>query len=183
MPNAPAYARMLMQLFPRGGLFNREVGSGLSKLTLAMGEELARVEARSLALVEEADPRTATETLELWERMLGLPDEAVPVIPATVELRRLAIVSKFVGGAGGQSRAFFIGLAKTCGYDCSIYEFGKDVLRAGFQAEAPAYELPWAHAWRLDVQPPTGPALSQDNLERIIRRATPAHTAVIFNYL
>lgn len=178
-----AYARQLKQLLPPGRLWNLEPGSGLSKLLLGLAEELVRVDARGLVLVEEGDPRTTSELLDEWERMLGLPDEDVLEVPGTVEERRQAILSKLLK-TGGQSRAYYIGLAAAAGYVVSIYDgYAGELFRVNRQRIGDRlYGPSWAHTWKVTVQPPTGPALSTDTLERILRRVAPAHTVVIFEY-
>lgn len=181
--DSSAYARQLKQLLPPGKLWNLEPDSGLSKFLLGISEELARVDSRGLALIEESDPRTATETLDDWERMLGLPDEDVLAVPSTTETRRQAIIAKLLK-TGGQSRAYYIGLAAACGYTVSIYDgYGAELFRVSRQRVGSRLLGPtWAHAWKVTVQPPTGPALSHAELERILRRVAPAHTVVLFEY-
>jgi uncharacterized protein YmfQ (DUF2313 family) len=181
--NVAAYARQLRQLLPPGRLWNLEPDSNLSKLMLSIAEELARVDARGLVLIEESDPRTATETLDEWERMLGLPDEDVLEVPSTTEARRQAIISKLLR-LGGQSRAYYVTLAAACGYEVSIYDgYGAELFRVNRQRMGDRlYGPEWAHTWKVTVQPPTGSALTTDELERILRRVAPAHTVVIFEY-
>ena len=85
---------------------------------------------------------------------------------------------------GGQTPAYYIGVALACGYVVTIDDaYGPRVLRAGFRAGDRVYGLAWAYAWRVDVQPPTGSALPHADLQRVIRRVAPAHTIVVFNYL
>lgn len=185
--DAAAHARVLKKLLPPGKLWNLLPDSVLSKLFLAFGDELARVDVRGAALIEETDPRTATETLSDWEMMLGLPDADLVTIPASDAERRLAITQKFIR-RGGQTPAYFLQLAAACGYTGAntitegyaatvARSWGNshcnDVLRGG----------EWAHVWELNVAPPPGTALSHAELEAIIRRAAPAHTVVVFNYL
>lgn len=179
-----SYGRMLQQLLPRGAVWRFESGSVLHRLLLAIAGELSRVEERGAALVEESDPRTAVETLGEWERLLGLPDTCVQSIPATVEERRLAITQKLVK-VGGQSRAYFIALAAACGYTVTIDDsYGATTFRTGrARVNSRLYSDEWAHVWRMDVQPPTGPALAHAELECIISRVAPAHTVVLFEYL
>lgn len=180
---APLYARMLGRLLPRGAAWSPDTAPVLGNVLHAMGSELARVEARGAALVEESDPRTATETLDDWERVLGLPDVDVLEIPFTDAERRIAIVQKLVK-TGGQSRAYFIQLAAACGYTVTIRDdLSRTVFRAGrARAGQRLRDARWAHVWRMDVQPPTGPALTHAELERVIRRVAPAHTVVRFEY-
>lgn len=182
-PEAPAYARQLKQLLPPGRLWLLEAGRKLSALLLGVGAELARVEQRGQVLMRESDPRTATETLPEWEEMLGLPDEDIIAIPATVAARRLAIVQKLVTQAGVKP-AYFVSLAAACGYTATVHEYFNDVLRAGFLVGAACYaETPWANVFRLDVTAPAGTALTHAELEAVVSRAAPAHTYVLFNYL
>jgi uncharacterized protein YmfQ (DUF2313 family) len=182
--NAAAYARQLKELLPRGAAWLFEADSFLSKTLLAIADELERVDGRAADLLEEWDPRTADETIEDWERVLGLPDSCVTAIPATLAERRLAVVSKLTS-RGGQSRAFFTALALACGYSVTIHEYGPsgEVLRVGFRCGDRVSGSYWAYAWRLDVSPPAGSALPTADFECIIRRAAPAHTTVIFEYL
>jgi len=179
-----AYARQLKQLLPQGAAWLLESGSVVSRTMLALAEELARVDARGSDLVEESDPRTATETLDAWERMLGLPDEAILTIPATDAERRLAVTQKLLT-LGGQSAAFYIALADVCGYVVTIDDtYGLTVARAGrARAGDRVRSVEWAHVWEVTVSPPAGTALSTTELEAIIRRAAPSHTVVLFTYL
>lgn len=223
-----AYARQLKALLPRGRVWldgwknerslltvagtvaepltTYRVRTRIHQVMLALSEELVRVEQRGYDLVEESDPRTADELLEDWERMLGIPDEIVTEIAATVAERRLAILVKLVG-RGGQNAAFFEELAELAGYVAHVYDNGggPDVLRAGFRVGARCYGLAWVtmwpvlragfragdrcyglewmHTWIMYVEPPAGVALTNAQLEGYVRRAAPAHSVVIFVYL
>lgn len=112
---AAEYAQQLKDLLPPGKVWNLEADSNISKTMLATGDELARVDARGVDLIEESDPRTADETIEDWESMLSLPDERVTVIAATLAERRIAVTQKYVA-QGGQDVEFFTRLALACGY-------------------------------------------------------------------
>ena len=61
MMSAAAYADQLKQLLPRGRLWLLEADAKLRALLLAIAEELARVDARGVDLINESDPRTADE--------------------------------------------------------------------------------------------------------------------------
>ena len=178
-----AYARQFKQLLPPGVLWLFDTTSALSKTMLAIAEEFHRVDTRAENFVAESDPRTAGETLEDWERVLGLPDEQITEIPGTAQERQLAITQKLVS-LGGQTAEYYIALAAACGYTCTVTDnFGSTVLRAGFHAGDRCYGLAWAYAWQLNVSPPSGTALTHAELESVINRAKPAHTTCIFNYL
>jgi uncharacterized protein YmfQ (DUF2313 family) len=179
----PAYSRQIQQLLPPGKL-HLESDSWLHRVIDAISFEFARVSARGAYLFEESDPRTATETLDDWESMLALPDSAVTTIPTTTAARRQAVTQKLIR-QGGQHRQFYIDLAAACGYTVTIDDtYGLRVARAGrMRSGARCYGADWAHVWMMTVQAPTGSALAHSELEAIIRRASPAHTAVLFTYL
>lgn len=181
--NADSYARQLKQLLPRGALWLLDVTSGISALLLAISDELARVDSRVSDFLRESDPRTATETLPDWERILALPDEVVTEIPATDAERRLAITQKDTA-LGGQDTPYYVAIAATCGYTVSIVQgYSGTVLRSGFRSGSRVYGTVWAFVWKVVVQPPAGTALTHAQLEAAIRRASPAHTTVFFEYL
>lgn len=176
---AEAYARQLRHLLPRGRLWDVVPGSLLDRLLFAIGDELARVDSRGADLLLEADPRTATETIGDWERVLGV----TPPPGATPEDRRLAITAALVQ-QGGQTPAYYTAIAEAAGYSVTIIpSFSDLVLRAGFRAGARCYGVEWAHTWEVRVSPPAGAALSHGELEALIRSAAPAHSVVIFTYL
>lgn len=182
---AEAYARALKRLLPRGALWLMQPTSVLSKAMLGIADEIARVVARGVDLIEESDPRTATETLDEWEQAVGLPDHCIEEIPATDEERRLAITQKLIK-RGGQTPALYIALALACGYTVTITEnYGATVARAGAARAGDARASAGAdqYVWLVTVDPPAGAALSHDELECVIERAKPAHTEVIFEYL
>lgn len=182
--NAESYARALKKLLPPGALWCLDAVSKLSSSFLAVGDELVRADARGTMLIEETDPRTATETLGDWETMLGLPDADVATIPATTAARRLAVTQKYVR-QGGQNAAYYISLAHACGwtiyvgdgYDQTVFRAGRG--RCGDRLYGPS----WSFVWRVDVDFAAPVALTNVELEAIIRRVAPAHTVVVFNYL
>lgn len=182
--DAAAYGRALKKLLPPGPLWRLTPDSVLSRLFHAFGDECARVEARGYALIEETDPRTATETLPEWERMLGLPDQDVLTIPTTDAERQVAVTQKLLR-TGGQSRAYYIGVALASGWTVTIDDsYGATVARAGrFRCGDRLYGAGWAFVWRVDVDFSVTGALTSTELEAVLNRIKPAHTLVIFNYL
>lgn len=292
-----SYVRMLMELLPRGPAFSREKDGAVRKVMQALADELARVNGRGVDLLNESDPRTATETIADWERVLSLPDDRVLVIPATIEERRVAVTQKYAN-RGGQNVDFFVALAAACGYSAidvtletpspsqgisgtsggslpagtygykvtavgphgesapsaelvasiggafssrigvqwnaidgatSYRVFGRTaggpwgcigsvtgaffmdtgdvspgeappapgpnplaykaielytpkMLRVGFRAGARCYGTAYAYAMLINLQTPSGTALSQADFERVVRHATHAHIQVVFAY-
>lgn len=181
--DAAAYGRAQKKLLPPGSVW-RLIDSVLSRLFHGAGDELARVEQRGRDWIEETDPRTATETLSDWERVLALPDEDILTIPVTDAERQTAIVQKLLR-TGGQSPAYFEGLALACGWVVFVTEpYAATVARCGTaECGDPMNGTGFAFVWQVDVDTPSPSALSSDELERVLTRVKPAHTLIVFNYL
>ena len=82
------YVSALLQLLP-DGLFWRKLDDGtrLYHMLEGMAEGFVRLHNKGLDLIEEMDPRTATDMLENWEELLGLPEEMPrPIAKSTLEL-------------------------------------------------------------------------------------------------
>lgn len=195
-----AYKAQLASLLPRGRAWPREDDSILMRLVHAEAEELARIDGRVSDLLEEVDPRSTLELLEDWERVAGLPDTCIPA-PDSIAERRAAVQSR-ITALGGQTLDYFVGLAATIGFAITIDEFRP--FRIGTRVGQLLYGEPWAHVWRVNVQPPAADAgfgltiryfrvgqsavgerlvgFGSLDLECIIRRAAPAHSTVIFAY-
>lgn len=89
------------------------------------------------------------EGLADWEYELGLPDPCLIGQAQTVGQRVQAVVSK-VQGRAGQSKPFFIALAKSLGYDITITTFRP--ARAGFaRAGDPLNGGDWNFTWRVNA--------------------------------
>lgn len=183
-----AYVRQLRALLPRGVLLTVDQSSVLTKVLEAVALELARIDARAKDLVAEIDPRTATETLGDWERVLSLPDERVLEIPATTAERRIAVTQKYVAREG-QNLAFYTRLVAACGRELtSITKYATSVLRVGARAgngltypTARVFGSVWAYSILITID--SGPApvkLSEADTERVIRHVTHAHVTVHF---
>lgn len=194
------HAQVLRQLLPRGAAWDIAPDGTFARLLDALAAEFARVDARALDLLDEADPRTALETLTDWERVAGLPDSCTGQADNVGE-RRVALIEKLTS-VGGQRPADFIELAARIGFEIDIEEHRP--LRTGFRVGDRCKDEAWAHAWTVIVQPFDGagrPVLAiahfkvgdpvgtrvrgfgSLDLECVIRRAAPAHTNVIFAYV
>ncbi|GAA0411449.1 DUF2313 domain-containing protein [Pseudomonas veronii subsp. inensis] len=89
------------------------------------------------------------EGLADWERVLALPDSCLVGQAQTVGQRVQAVVSKLQGRAG-QSKPFFIALAKSMGYDITITTFR--AARAGMaRAGDPINGGDWDFTWRVNA--------------------------------
>ncbi|EGJ49059.1 YmfQ family protein [Desulfocurvibacter africanus] len=192
---AQDYRDSLQALTPPGLALPADADSTWGRLLEALAQEPARVDARALRLLVEADPRQVMELLQDWERTLDLPDECNPS-GTTLQERRAAVVSRLTV-EGGQSLPYFNGLAQLLGYSVSIEEFRPfitglnccgDVLNGGHEVR---------HVWRVTVHGPrvtyfrtgesaTGERLlsiaAAEDLACILRRLAPAHTEAVIAY-
>lgn len=195
-----AYAAALKALMPRGRAWPEAGGGVWAALLAGLAPEFRRADARLLKLLDEADPRTCGETLADWERVLGLPDPCTPAV-TSFEERRAAVVAK-LRSTGGASRAFFIDLAATLGYEIEIVErrsFVCGLSECGGPAECGGEAI--HHCWvvkflnrRVVWFRASGEVASEcgldplatidfaDEVECLITRLKPAHTHVDFDY-
>jgi uncharacterized protein YmfQ (DUF2313 family) len=186
------YEQELKTLFPQGLAWILE-GTVFENLVSGIAPELARVDRRASDLINELDPRTTSELLTDWERVLGLPDGCTGQL-GTLQERRNAIVAK-LNAIGGQSREYFIALAATHGFEITVEEFRPfqaGVSRAGENVNSQF----WRFAWRVNAPETTvwafragqstagEPLRNWGNkpLECLIRKYKPAHTHPIFAY-
>lgn len=187
------YLQQLQALLPQGPAWPREA-SPVTRLLDGLAQELARVEGRALTLLEEADPRTTAELFADWERVAGLPDDCVIAFAPdqTVAQRRAALVGR-LATIGGQSPAYFVGLAAALGYAITLTEFKQHAVND--DVSTPLYGPAWAFAWQVNAALNTvtqltvagtvaDPLASWGNtlLECVIKRLAPAHTTVLFSY-
>ena len=129
-----------------------------------------------------------------WERVLALPDPCLVGVPQSVRQRVQAVVSK-LQARGGQSRPFFIALAKALGYDITITTFRP--ARAGIaRAGDRLYGGDWNYAWRVNAPAVTvsyavagltaagDPVASWGNkiLECRLSQMKPAESTLLFGY-
>lgn len=134
------------------------------------------------------------EGLSDWERVLGLPDQCVAGSAQTAGQRVRAIISKLQGRAG-QSRPFFIALAKSLGYDITITTFRParaGIARAGdainggdwsftWRVNAPAVSVSYARAGQAGAGDPLS-AWGNEALECRLSQLKPAESILLFGY-
>lgn len=118
--NRASYLTYMQDLLPRGQAWVRRVSSWLTIVLDIIAGELARIHGRALDLLNEADPRTASELLPDWERNAGLPD-GCSAVSTTIQERRVALHQKLTSG-GGQSNAYWLSIAERLGYEIGITE-------------------------------------------------------------
>lgn len=194
------YAEAFSRLLPTGEAWSRDPASTLMQLVRGQAEIWgAVVDPRAADLLEiETDPRFTLELLADWERAYGLPDPCVPVVQTLPE-RRQRLAQK-IAGQGGQSRAFFIGIAAALGYPITIKEYrAAQFGLSSFGGLRGRLNPPgFRFVWTVTV---TGSRLARarfglasfgrdpllairkaEDLECILGRIKPAHTLLFFAY-
>lgn len=190
--SAADYRGLLLNLLPKGPAWPTEPSDFTYKLADGLAQELARIDARADALLDEADPRSTLELLADWERVCGLPSPCLAGVEQTLAGRRAALVAHLTG-AGGQTPAYYIGVAAAAGFAIIITEFRPWTFDRPF--DVPMCGTIWAHAWQVNApaetvtfwdfdHPFTDPFASWGNelLECLIKQLKPAHTTVLFAY-
>lgn len=188
--------QLILRLLPPGVAWTRDQTSVLYKLAASIAEELCRIESRAVQLLVESDPRTTTELLEDWERVLGLPGDCVG-LAGTIQERRANIVSKLIARSA-QTKAFYVMLAATLGYTITVDDIIEyDAFHVEEPLEQPIYGDEWAHVFSI-----TFPAnvtrefrvdensvedriveFGDDLIECVIEDNKPAHSVVLFQYV
>jgi uncharacterized protein YmfQ (DUF2313 family) len=181
-------------LMPRGAAWSREPGRVLDGVLSAMASRMAAQQTRVVSLGDvESFPPLATELLSEWERAYGLPDPCVGA-GQTLQERRLAVVARIIA-QGGQSRAYFIGVAAALGFAITITEFRPFVFGQSSFGD-PFYDTEAAFRWRVNAPDITTiffrfgesafgepfERASNAALECVMTRLKPAHTVVEFSY-
>lgn len=193
------YAEALAALLPTGEAWPRDSDSVPMRFVDGLAGIWGDVDGRADdLLVRESDPRLTIDMLPDWERAFGLPDDCMG--PATtIEERRSRLLQRMTV-EGGQSRAFFIGLATLLGYTIGIEELSPimgGISRGGeseWEAGAPDIRFYWiVHVtaepiwWFRGGIGEGGKDHHAEfaavlDLECLFRRYKPAHTQVLFDY-
>lgn len=186
------YLVELQGLLPVGPAWPRDPDSELTLRLAADAEEFARVDARIDDLVNESDPRSASEMLADWERVVGLPDGCTGPLSG-LAARRAAVIGRLTA-EGGQSQPYYIALAATLGFEITISEH--EVHTCDSDCDEPINDLTWRFVWDVNVAEAVTvrestcmdgcetPLANWGNelLECALSRLKPAHTKVRFIY-
>lgn len=191
----PAWLESLQALLPPGRAFTREPGAVLTRLLEAMAAVFSNADKELVANQGQYDPLQATTLLPDWERLLALPD-ACTASQALSTLERQRIASQRLMEEGGQSRAYFIGMAEQLGEPgCTITEFRQ--MTCNSNCNAALHSQADEFVWRVNVPSvAAGTRLMTCNdhcnnallifepnlIECPIRERKPAHTEVLFAY-
>ena len=192
--NLSSWLVALQALLPPGRAFTREPYAVMTKLLGVMAALLLAVQIKLENLLLQADPRLATDMLPDWERLLGLPDSCVPAGQQLADRQRAAY--QRLVEQGGQSRAYFIGIAELLGEPgVGITEFKR--FTCGSACDYALYSEADLFTWRVDIPhaalnarfmnctSPASAALQMYTpslIECAFARRKPAHTQVLFAY-
>lgn len=108
------YKQALINLRPRGRIWEVRPGRLSDKETDIQGEAFAKAQEKIDGIIDETDVRTAEDCLEEWEDIYGLPHDG------SLEERRLALL--LARQKGLQTVKFYENLCATVGVEVSIKE-------------------------------------------------------------
>lgn len=179
---ADQHGGIFRKLLPRGVIWTDERSRKLSLLLRGWADEWARVHEQGLRLIEEVDPRTTTEAIDDWERILGLPDPCETTPPTLLQDRRDAVVAALIA-TGGSTPQYFIDIAAAFGIVITITEQPDGIaLRVGVGRVGDRLSVAGAiYVWQVNAPAATSAAL-RSRLECKFTEIKPAHTVVQFVY-
>lgn len=195
---ANRYSRMIKKLFPRGKAWDSIYipSSNIFKLIDSWSIETCNIHERALRLIEEVDPRTTSELLEDWERLLGLPDECDGNQSKTIQERRNRVI-QILTTRGGQNELFYQTLASNFGFDVDVISAeDQPPFKAGSKAGQRLTNGNWAFAFVIKApasflirflagQGAAGDPLvkvGNQTLQCLMEKHKPAHTIVLFSF-
>ena len=170
---------LLRKLYPEGEAWN---SYRFTRFLMVLAAEYRRLKTEAVKVVStELSPLTAVDTLDDWERNLGLPDGCTPP-GATLEERQNIAYTRMLA-TGGQTRAYFISLAETStGLTDSVRIYEYEPFRVGAsRAGDNLYGTSALFDWVMVVynSPSTDP---YPPLECAMQRLKPAHTRLYIAY-
>lgn len=189
------FLSLLRDLLPTGPAWNRAPGSDLTEFLTSIAEELKLVSDRTETLQVELDPRTTSELLDDWERLLALPDECSDPDNQSVATRRNEVLAKLTG-QGSISRQFYIDLAARLGYTVTIFEYRQFLAGVSHAGDLLA-NGDWVYCWLVTASGGSAKffeagvnfagdplaVYSDGVLECYINKLKPAETLVFFAYV
>ena len=185
------YQHAMAALLPRGRAWSRDADSVQQKLIMGLAGATYRCGEDAGNLLRQTYPATSEDMLGEWESTLGLPG-AFGAAPDTTIGRQKAVASALTD-TGGQSAAYFIGLAASLGFTITISQY--TAFSVAKPIGTPIAADSWAHTWRVnasasiassytvtaDVVPATG-SYGNPLLDAVMGAFKPAHTVVIMSY-
>jgi uncharacterized protein YmfQ (DUF2313 family) len=188
------YTSALQNLLPVGLVWPRKAEGIQTAVLRALAQSYQQSDDAAVTLLTGAFPATATIMLTDWEKTLGLPDDCAIGENDSISIRQKSVVSKLFS-TGGQSAAYFIGVAKALGYDITVTVYRQS--RAGMSVCGDALNGEnWPFTWLVTAPETTisyaqagqsyagDPLRSWGNkrLECRLCKLAPSHTIVLFGY-
>lgn len=192
---AEQYLSQLHALLPQGPAWDMERVPELGVVLAGIAQEMARIDARAVALNAEMDPTLVTELVPDWEAVMDLPDACLGLAPSFSD-RQKAVQQRLIA-VGSQRAAYFIAIAKSQGYpNATITQyraprFGKSRFGVShFGTWSAQFMWTLNTGGRLQLGRRFGASFwgerfganAGSSLECLIRRYAPAHTVVHINY-
>ncbi|MCZ0823720.1 YmfQ family protein [Dickeya solani] len=185
------YEHLLATLLPRGPAWDND-----DPLLLGLAPSLAVAHQRADDLMRETDPRTATELIDRYESITGLPDSCAPAGIQTLAQRRQRLDAK-INLAGGINEAFYLAQLSALGYpDATITRYQKSQFTCNSRCTDSLYSNEWRYYWlvNIPVSAQVIPMTCIDTCisplnhwgdtvaECVLTKLAPSHTYVIFRY-
>lgn len=188
------YESAIKGLFPKGEAFSFRNNKSLTSIVKAMAIPFFRFDQRTQDLVREMSPLLTFELLPEWEAALGLPSDCSATEDVTIQERRYQVLSKLAID-GGQSRAFYINLIKSLGFNISIEEH-KPFTAGSDAGDDLTNTSDWQFTWDVIVQETAAyyfvagssageplRVFRNEIVQCFINQMKPAHTYVRFIFL
>lgn len=117
-PKLQKYVNLLINLLPKGRLWNPVEQPNFMQLLRSSAQELCRVDDRVQQMFKEIDPTTTFESVDQWQEVLALPDECSPEDQSLDEIRT-QILQKLTN-IGGLSKTFYEFVGAQLGFDITV---------------------------------------------------------------
>lgn len=176
--SADNYRDSMIKLSPTGKCWPTEEGTTWYTLLDALAQELARVDANGVLLLNESFPDTTSILLENWERILGLPDECSDT-SATESERRNVLLGK-IRARGGQSANYFGEVIEAMGLDNAVQDCTPFYCDEG-EAGEHIFDTTWTHKFVITIQNGSD-VPDETSFECRLNQLKPAHTVAFFVY-
>lgn len=172
---AAGYRESLRSLLPPGPAWQ---GLKFRAFVDAFAEELARLEASSEYLRDEAYPGMSEDLLAEWESVVGLPDPDFPQ-PTTLEARRQTVLARLTV-LRSPTKAAIESVALEAGFLIRI-----DEPMPFYAGQGTAGDPVTGSEWLFVFYVNTFRGLTSDEQARltsIVKRFKPAHTVAVFDF-
>lgn len=189
---AAGFQAGVQRLLPPGRAWPRRLTTTLAAFAGAIGDTFYQLHTQMVLLLDvESDPAQAVQLLPDWEADYGLPDPCTPPNPS-INQRHAALLAK-IAGIGGQSAAYFIGVAKQLGYTITITTW--EAWSCWDSPWLPVVAIDWRFAWQVNAptitvqyftpfSSPWDPlwTISDTTLECRLRQIAPGYGIMWVNY-